>query len=310
MGDPSGIGPAITLKAMDELKGLADFIVIGDAWVLEKAAGYRLQGTGYRLVDLDNVRHGGFGFGKIRAEYGRAALEYLERALALIKRREIDCLVTCPVSKEAINLTGESFSGATEYLAGKTASRNFGMMLLNRRIKFFLLTRHLPLGRVPAAITPQCLEKNILLALGALKKLFRIKNPRIVVCGLNPHASDNGAIGREENEIIRPALERIKRKNKLRIDGPVSADVAVYRAYNREYDCVIACYHDQAMIPLKLISQSLSGVNLTLGLPFARTSPLHGTGFDIAGDFRLAHPGSLIEAIKLAIKCVSNLKRN
>ena len=317
IGDPSGIGPAIALKAIAKLKGLADFTVIGDAWVLSKiknqkspfsfARGKKIKDL--KLIDLGNVKHQDFGFGKIKAEYGRAALEYLDKALGLIEAGQIDCLVTCPVSKEAVRLSGREFSGHTEYLAVKTGSKDFAMMLLNRRIKFCLLTRHLPLREVPAAITAGNLETNILLSLAALKDLFFKKNARLVVCGLNPHASDNGVIGDEENKIIRPLLKKLKQKNAAEIDGPISADVAVSRAYNREYDCVIACYHDQAMIPLKMLFKQLGGVNLTVGLPFVRTSPLHGTAFDIAGRPRLANPESLIQAVKLAVRCASNLKR-
>ncbi|MDI6606454.1 MAG: 4-hydroxythreonine-4-phosphate dehydrogenase PdxA, partial [Candidatus Omnitrophota bacterium] len=153
------------------------------------------------------------------------------------------------------------------------------------------------------------LYDNLLITYRGLKDLFGIQRPRIVVCGLNPHASDNGVIGREETLIISPVVGKIKSKFKVNIDGPLSADVAIYKARLGYYDCVIAMYHDQALIPLKLSGRE-TGVNLTLGLGFVRTSPLHGTAFDIAGNYRQADPRPLIAAIKLALRCTLNLKKD
>ena len=260
---------------------------------------------GVKFIDLNNVAHKNFSFGKVKAEYGRASVEYLDKAIELIKNKEIDCLVTCPVSKEAISLAGfDNFSGHTEYLAARTNTKYFAMMLLNRKLRFTLVTRHIPLKDIPYKLDTDKIYKTILLTYRSIKELFLIKNPRIVVCGLNPHASDNGLLGGEENKIIRPALMRLKRIIR-NVDGPLSADVAVLKAAQKKYDCIIAMYHDQALIPLK-ISDTYTGVNLTLGLPFIRTSPLHGTAFDIAAKFNLANPSSLIAAIKLAIKFTKN----
>lgn len=300
IGDPSGIGPAITAKAMDKIKGLADFVVIGDARLFKKI-------QGYKFINLDNLGRKHFEFGKIRAEYGRASIEYLDKAIELIKNKEVDCLVTCPISKEAINLAGFHYSGHTEYLARQTEIKDVVMMLLNNRLRFSLVTRHISLKKVASELKKDILYKTIFLTHQSLKKFFAIRNPRIVVCALNPHASDNGTIGREENRVIKPLLNRLKRRS-LHIDGPLSADIAIAKAYRKEYDCVIAMYHDQALIPLKLCGLH-SGVNITLGLPFVRTSPLHGTAFDIASNYASANPDSLIEAIELAVKCTANLKR-
>lgn len=309
IGDPSGIGPAIAVKAIRKLAGLADFVVIGDAWVIERVMRSQSQKvTGLNLIDLNNINHKTFKFGQIKAGYGRASIEYLDKAIELIKEKEIDCLVTCPISKEAVSSAGlKNFSGHTEYLAGKTKTKDFVMFLLNRYLKFSLVTTHTALKNVPAQLDKDKIVKTILLTYGALKKLFLIRNPRLVVSGLNPHASDNGLIGKEENRIIKPALKRLSNIINY-LDGPISADVAILKARKGQYDGVIAMYHDQAMIALKL-SDADTGVNMTLGLPFVRTSPLHGTAFDIAGNSTLAHPSSLIAAIKLAIKCASNLKR-
>lgn len=309
IGDPSGIGAAITLKAIRKLKGLAEFIIIGDKWVLNQSQKPKVKSIKYKIIDLANVAHKNFEFGKVSAEYGRASMEYLDMALELIKRKEIDCLVTCPISKEAINKAGLSYSGHTEYLARRTKAGDLVMLLLNEDLRISLATRHIPIKEVPKALNKDKLYKNILVTCRALKKLFNFKKPRIVVCGLNPHASDNGLIGGEENKIIKPVIAKLRKKIKARIDGPLSADVAVYQAKEKKYDCVIAMYHDQALIPLKLTGKE-SGVNMTLGLPFIRTSPLHGTAFDIAKTPSLANPNSLMEAIKLAVKCTLNLKKD
>jgi 4-hydroxythreonine-4-phosphate dehydrogenase len=246
--------------------------------------------------------------GQIKAQYGKASVEYLDKALELLRNKEIDCLVTAPISKEAINKAGFKYSGHTEYFLKKTGVKEAVMLLLNNKLKFSLVTRHLPIEKVPKALTKEKLYNNILTTYESLKNIFGIKKPRLVVCGLNPHASDNGVIGREENRIIKPVLKKLRDELKLNIDGPLSADAAVASAKEGNYDCVIAMYHDQALIPLKLTDGD-SGVNMTLGLPFIRTSPLHGTAFDIARTPVLANPASMIAAIKLAIKCVSNLKK-
>ena len=307
MGDPSGIGPGIISSALPRLKGLADFVVIGDNWVINRLSDTEcLAREGVRFIDLNNVPRKDFSFGKIKGAYGKASMEYLNKAMDLIKNNAIDCLVTCPISKESINLGGFNYSGHTEYLSSRTKTKDFVMMLLNKDFKFSLVTRHIPLKDVPGKISRKEITRTISLSYEYLKKMFLIKAPRIVTCGLNPHASDNGIIGSEENEIIKPALEKLRTKIE-HLDGPMSADVAVLKAKEKKYDCVIAIYHDQALIPLKL-SSKLTGVNITLGLPFIRTSPLHGTAFDIAGTNK-ADPASLVEAIKLAVKCASNLKK-
>ena len=309
IGDPSGIGPAITLKALKKLGGLADFTVFGDSWVLSQPFGSKFPTRNAKIVDLKNIKRKDFTFGKVRAEYGKAAIEYLDEALEMLKYGKIDCLVTCPVSKEAINLAGYKFSGHTEYLAKKTHSDETVMMLLNSSLRFSLITRHIPIKDVPLKLSEDIIYKNIKITVDALRSLFLIPFPRIVVCGLNPHASDNGLIGNEENKVIKPAIKKSISKLKIRIEGPMSADSAIQKAANGNYDAVVAIYHDQALVPLKLTGAN-SGVNLTLGLPFIRTSPLHGTAFDIADRPSLIKADSLIVAAKLAIKCASNLKKS
>ncbi|MDP2906221.1 MAG: 4-hydroxythreonine-4-phosphate dehydrogenase PdxA [Candidatus Omnitrophota bacterium] len=313
MGDPSGIGPAVIAKALPKLAGLADFVIIGDNWVLNSARGrhacpVRENGRSQRFIDLKNVRRDGFQFGKIRAEYGRASIEYLDRALELLEDKELDCLVTAPISKEAASLSGFRYPGHTEYLACRAGVKDYAMLLLNKDMKITPVTRHISLDRVPKELSRELIFKNVCLAHKSLKCMFGILRPRIVACGLNPHASDNGLIGDEEIRIIRPALKKARNTRGIGADGPISADVAISMAAAGRYDCVIAMYHDQAMIPLKLCGNN-SGVNLTLGLPYARTSPLHGTAFDIASKFNLADPASLVAATLTAIQCARNQKK-
>jgi len=305
MGDPAGIGAEIILKSLPHLKGLAEITVIGDNGVFSRLGGDALITKAARLVDLKNVRRQGFSFGKLKAAHGRSSMEYLECALSLICSKEIDCLVTAPISKEAINKAGFKFPGHTEYFADCVGAPHTVMMLLNRYLKFSLVTRHVSLRNVAGLLNEKELMRVIRITFGALKNQFGVKEPRIAVCGLNPHASDNGVIGKEENAVIKPALRKLKFL-KRHLIGPLASDIAIAGAYKKEYDAVIAMYHDQALIPLKL-SDPYSGVNMTLGLPFIRTSPLHGTAFDIAGK-NLARPQSMIEAVRLAARCAGNIK--
>jgi len=307
IGDPSGIGPLIALKASLTFGNSVDFTIIGDRWVLTQAGKFLGKTIEPKNIDLKNVNRRIFKFGKVKAEYGKASIEYLDAAMDLINSQDIDCLVTCPISKEALGLAGFPYSGHTEYFSHKTKIKNLVMMLLNRQLKFSLVTRHVALKDVSRQLSQDKIYKTISLTHKSLENLFVVKNPRLMVCGLNPHASDNGLIGDEENSLIKPTLKKFR----LRIgpiDGPKPADIAILEAKEKKYDCLIAMYHDQALIPLKLTGRRY-GVNLTLGLPFIRTSPLHGTAFDIA-DSNLADPSSLIEAIRLAIRCRSNLKKD
>ncbi|HTY44922.1 MAG TPA: 4-hydroxythreonine-4-phosphate dehydrogenase PdxA [Patescibacteria group bacterium] len=308
IGDPAGIGPYITARALEALKGKAQFVVIGDRWVFDRASFGRKPVYGANFIDLANVRKKTFAFGRIRAAHGKASIEYLDAALEMLGAGQLDCLVTCPISKEAVSRAGYGgFSGHTEYLAARTAVKDYVMMLLNRHLKIGLVTRHLPIRGVPEAIEANYVRTVIRISAEALKSLFGIPSPRIVVCGLNPHASDNGLLGGEERAVIAPVVKQLQRSI-ANLAGPEPADVAIAAARKGEYDCVIAMYHDQALIPLKL-STPHEGVNMTLGLPFVRTSPLHGTAFDIAGR-PLACPDSLIAAIKTAIQCTLNQKKD
>ncbi|MFA5142850.1 MAG: 4-hydroxythreonine-4-phosphate dehydrogenase PdxA [Candidatus Omnitrophota bacterium] len=275
MGDPSGIGPEVVLKtlASPKVRGLADFLVIGET-----------SSTASRLGA------------------GRAALEYVDKALELIRDGQADALVTAPVNKASIRQAGfPGFQGHTEYMAAKFAVKDFAMMFVGEKLKVIPVTRHVPLKSVSAILTPGLIYRTIALTRKSLKEYFRIKAPRIAVCGLNPHAGEMGAFGDEERRKIGPAVKKASAFG--HIYGPLPADAVFYDALNGRYDAVVTMYHDQGLAPFKMLYFD-SGVNLTLGLPFIRTSPDHGTAFDIAGK-GIADPGSMIEAVRLACRLVS-----
>lgn len=304
MGDPSGIGPETIAKALPAIAGLGHIIVIGDSRVFGRACrSFKLPpDLSFDFLEMANVAPAGFAFGKVRREYGKASLEYVDEALKLIDRGLADCLVTCPVSKESVNLAHKGFHGHTEYLARRAGDCPTVMMLLNRCLRFGLVTTHVPLARVAGSIDGRKVRQTVSITERSLRQWFAISRPRVAVAGINPHASDNGVIGNEENKVLIPALAPLKKKG-LRIEGPLPADTCCARALAGEYDAVIAMYHDQALIPLKTTDPS-SGVNLTLGLPYVRTSPLHGTAFDIAGTGK-ASPDSLIAAVRAACRCAT-----
>jgi len=303
MGDPASASPQALAASLSRLKGLARFVVIGDAGVYRKAEKIEKvpsRKACYDFLDLKNVPLSTFSFGRPKAAYGRASLDYIDAALGLLRERRIDCLVTGPVSKEHVSAAGVKFSGHTEYLAGALGVRDYAMMLLNNKLKITLVTRHIPLEKVSRALNAGAIRSAVISTHKWLKVLFAVRSPRIVVCGLNPHASDNGLIGDNENILIKPLVRSLRARG-VRIEGPVSAEAALLKTAEGAYDAAIAMYHDQAMVALKL-SDASSGVNLTLGLPFVRTSPLHGTAFDIAGTKKVS-PASFTAAIETAAAC-------
>ncbi|MDD5565463.1 MAG: 4-hydroxythreonine-4-phosphate dehydrogenase PdxA [Candidatus Omnitrophica bacterium] len=305
MGDPSGIGSEIIVRSLASLGPIADVTIIGDAFVFSKVTSCVRRKLACAFIDLHNVRRMDFSFGTIKAEYGKASVDYLDKAMDLLKDKQLDCLVTAPISKEALSLAGIPLTGHTEYLARAASAKRVVMMLLNKFLKISLVTRHLPLQQVSRSIHKRLIRETLLLTRNALTSLFLIRKPRIVICGLNPHASDNGVLGPQEHSVIMPALKGMGGKKGI-VDGPLSADVALYKLLRKEYDAAVAMYHDQALIALKLLDAS-TGVNITLGLPFVRTSPLHGTAFDIAGK-HCANALSMQAAIQTAIQCCANLK--
>lgn len=306
IGNPSGIGPEVSLKALarPEISRLANFFVIGDGFVidrLEKDLNLKLK---VPLLDLANVSPKNFSYGKLVKSLGAASIEYIDTALTLLEEGHADALVTAPVNKYSINEAGISnFQGHTEYLARKTATKDYAMMFVGKNLKVTLVTRHIALKYVPSSLSVESVYKTIMLTHKYLRRFFAVQNPRIGVSGLNPHAGEGGIFGREEENIITPAIRKAS-KEITYLSGPVPPDIIFYEALNKRYDAVISMYHDQGLIPFKMLYFK-NGVNLTLGLPFIRTSPDHGTANMIAGK-GIADPSSMIEAIRLA--CQLSLK--
>jgi len=302
MGDPSGIGPEILLKALasPRLERCATYLVIGDSLSLSKTAkliGKKLKNLRINLLDLGNV--GKYQFGKSTASSGRAALDYIDFAVELVKEGLADGIVTAPINKESITKTGVVFHGHTEYLAGRFGIKRPAMMFAGDALKVVIVTRHIPLKKVAVSLNAKDIIDTTLKANKFLKKYFRIKNPRLAVAALNPHAGEGGLIGNEERKIIIPAVKKLK-KTLPSLKGPVPADGAFHSLYNKKYDCLVCMYHDQGMIPVKMLARG-DAVNVTLGLPFVRTSPVHGTAFDIAGR-GIADPSSMLSSLNLAAR--------
>ncbi len=316
MGDPAGVGPEVVLKALvsGEIGGVALPIVVGDKGILEKTA--KTLGLPVRVKQIGSPEEAGphtgtiqvlslsdlsgrIGPGKPSAEGGKAAYDYIVSSTELILEGRADALVTAPVNKEVISLSGYPFSGHTELLAELSGTREFAMMLVGPKLKVCLVTTHIRLSDVPAALSIEGILSKASLTERALKDLFGIGNPRIALCSLNPHGGEGGRMGREEAEILDPAIGEAKRKG-LSLEGPFPPDSLFFWAAQGKWDAVLALYHDQGLIPFKLLHFH-EGVNLTLGLPFVRTSPDHGTAYDIAGK-GLANPRSMIEAIRLAVR--------
>ena len=315
MGDPAGIGPEICAKALTspEVLKFSNCILIGDRKALRqglKTAGIDgveinpisdptnakfSRGT-IDLIDLDNVDVGHLKLGQVSKAAGKAAVAYLEKAITLAKDGKIDAISTAPINKEAIQKAGYKFQGHTEILAKRTGAKNYGMLFVSDKLWVMLVTAHLPLREVSRRLKKENIVRAIKLAHETLLRL-RGKKPRIGVAGLNPHAGEGGIFGSEEKQIIRPAVEEAK-KSGINVTGPISPDAIFYLANAGMYDLVVAMYHDQGLIPLKLLSFNRS-VNVTVGLPIIRTSVDHGTGFDIVGK-GWANPQSLIEAIQVA----------
>ncbi|HLD29404.1 MAG TPA: 4-hydroxythreonine-4-phosphate dehydrogenase PdxA, partial [bacterium] len=238
---------------------------------------------------------------------GREALLFLDTAVRLIRKGAVRALITAPVSKEMITLSGRKFTGHTEYLSSSFGNRKVIMLFVTGRFTVLLLTRHIPFGKVPSALSSGSLYHDIRTAIGAVS-VMRAVSPakvRTFICGLNPHAGEGGNIGTEEKEILLPLA--LKLKKGYLVKGPLPADEVYREAGRGRCDLVVSLYHDQALIPLRLLT-GRSAVNLTWGLPFIRTSPLHGTAFDIAGKGLADHSG-MIAAYRLARKLSEKLNR-
>lgn len=300
MGDPAGIGPEIVARLFAD-GASAQAVVIGDAAIMRRAA--KITGAEIGVNAIDRPADARFApatmdvvcvtdladdlpCGRATAAAGLAAYRYVERAIGYALAGEISALVTAPISKEAMRLAGIDYPGHTEILAQQTHTRDFAMMLANDELRVLLVTIHLALAEAIMAITPEAELRAIRLADAACRK-FGIAAPRVAVAGLNPHAGENGMFGREDLDIIAPAVAR-SRAQGIDVSGPWAPDTVFMRARRGEFDIVVAQYHDQGLIPVKYLGID-QGVNITVGLPFVRTSVDHGTAFDIAGAGRANH---------------------
>ncbi len=323
MGDPGGIGPEIIVKAADRLR--ADigmdrlrFIVLGSGQALDEACalvGLARADLPLTMIDVGPVA-GDIETGKITAVGGEWAYRAVKKAAEMTQSGEADAIVTAPLSKEALHLAGHHFEGHTELLAHLTGQRDAVMMLAHGPMRVSHVTTHCALADVPGRVTPTRLRRVIDVTLEALACLG-VDKPRLGVAGLNPHAGEGGILGREDAEVIAPVIREYAAKG-LAVSGPVPGDTVFIKLRGNHYDAVIAMYHDQGHIPVKLLGfnvdpatgkwQAISGVNVTLGLPILRTSVDHGTAFDIAGQ-GIANADSMIDAAEYALKLLEGRRK-
>ena len=306
MGDAAGIGAEITLKALadKEIGKICSPIIIGDADFLIRTArdlNLEIDFRDIALHDLENLR-GEVIYGEDAANTGRAAAEYIEAAVELWREKKIDAIATAPISKKAIALGGYDFPGHTEFLAHLSGTKDFAMSFFGGNLRVVLLSTHLALRDAIDLVKKEKLIELIKFSHREISRLLK-KDASIAVAGLNPHASEGGMFGTEEKDEIIPAIEEC-RKHGINVSGAFAPDTIFLRAFKGEFDAVIACYHDQATIAVKSLAFGES-VNVTLGLPFIRTSVDHGTAFDIAGK-NLADASSMKAAIRLAAHLSSN----
>jgi 4-hydroxythreonine-4-phosphate dehydrogenase len=319
-GDPAGIGPELSLRAWlrrDE-RSLPPFAVVGDPAYLGRIA----QGYGWDVpvipvepaqiptvfpqalpvVPLNTTVSAKPG--EPDAAYATSVIESIETAVRLVEAESACAVVTNPIAKHVLYDAGFQHPGHTEFLAalasqGRSEACHPVMMLWSEQLAVVPVTVHIPLSKVPSALTTDLIVLTGRIVARELKERFGLPDPRLVLAGLNPHAGENGAMGAEDGTIIAPAVEILRREG-IEVSGPLPADTMFHARARSRYDAVLAMYHDQALIPIKTIAFD-EAVNVTLGLPFVRTSPDHGTAFDIAGK-GIARPDSLIAAIKLAAR--------
>ncbi|AOY75298.1 4-hydroxythreonine-4-phosphate dehydrogenase PdxA [Clostridium formicaceticum] len=314
MGDPAGIGPEIILKSFKHNKVEdCNLVVIGNIDVMNKVKDIiRIEGIQLNKVNqvseakfqegvlnvlhLDNIQIHELLPGKVQAMAGNAAFEYVVKAVELALNKEIDAIATAPLNKEAMKAAGHNFPGHTEILAHYSNTKNYAMLLYDEALKVIHVSTHISLRKAIDTLSQERIASVIDIAHETLKKLG-YENPRIAVAGINPHAGEGGLFGDEEEQEIIPAINR-KRSEGISVEGPISPDTIFLRAKQGEYDIVVAMYHDQGHIPLKLIGFH-SGVNVTAGLPIIRTSVDHGTAFEIAWK-GIANEESMLQSIELA----------
>ena len=296
LGDPAGIGPQVAAKALADpsIRKLARFLIIGDSVSFKR---YFSRHKDIHFLLIDSSKNSDFSAGKPTPLSGQLSLQFLKVAIELLKHKKIEALVTAPLSKESVSRFEPGFHGHTEYLAGAFGVKKFDMMFVADKLKTVIATRHIPIKDVPGAITRQKVLDTITLVDESLRRQFKIVRPSIAVCGLNPHAGESGLIGREEIKTVIPAIKQAVAKG-IRAFGPFAGDTMFIPERRKNFDAIISMYHDQGLIAMKTL-YFREVVNLTIGLPFVRTSPAHGTGFDIAGKNK-ADASSMVQAIRLA----------
>ena len=334
VGDPAGIGPEITAKALSlpEIYDICKPLAVAETEMMKDALKFSgldgdihavsSPGEGfYKLgvidvLDVKNIDAKSIRHKVISSECGRASFEFVRKVIELAISGEIDATVTGPINKEAINRAGFHYSGHTEIYADLTHTKNYAMMLMHEQFRVIHVSTHVSLREACDRIKKDRVYKVIKLGYDTLKRLG-IENSRIAVAGLNPHAGESGLFGREEIEEIEPAIKQAQREG-LSVEGPIPPDTVFSKMQGGQYDIVVVMYHDQGHIPTKLLGfqydektktwDSVSGVNITLGLPIIRVSVDHGTAFGKAGEGR-ANPESMIQAIKIAAQLASSKKK-
>jgi len=305
-GEPAGIGPEIAAAAWDRLRGALPFFLIGDpahlppgtpiAQITDPAEASAACATA--LPVLAHAFDGPLTLGTPNPAHARGVIDVIARGVDLVQSGAASALCTAPIHKQALqDGAGFAFPGHTEFLAHLAGVGRVVMMLASDQLRVVPTTIHIPLKDVPQALSPGLLEETIRITHAALIRDFGLSAPRLAIAGLNPHAGEGGKMGREEIEVIAPVISRLRAQG-FDLRGPLSADTMFHASARATYDAAVCMYHDQALIPIKTLDFD-RGVNVTLGLPFIRTSPDHGTALDIAGQGR-ANPTSLIEALKLA----------
>ncbi len=319
MGCPAGIGPEIILRYLAETTPSPSIqpIIIGDIGVLARTAaalklpvpllswqaGMVLPSGATPVVEVSSLAANMVQWGYPNKITGRAMAKYIETGVALHQEGVLQGLTTCPISKLSLNSAGYNFPGHTEMLADLTKSTNYAMMMAGTRLRVTLVTIHRPLRQVAQNLSIPAILRLIRLTSAALTIDFGINRPRLAVAGFNPHAGEHGLFGNEEEMFIAPAIDQ-GRQQDIDVSGPYPPDTIFYKAAAGEFDAVVAMYHDQGLIPFKLLHFD-DGVNVTLGLPIVRTSVDHGTAYDIAGKGRASHR-SLAEAVRLAASISRN----
>ncbi|MDO6675423.1 4-hydroxythreonine-4-phosphate dehydrogenase PdxA [Tenacibaculum sp. 1_MG-2023] len=319
VGDINGIGIEIILKTFED-KRMLDFctpvLFASNKLISYHKKTLRLNTSIHGITSLDKLVHGKVNLlnswkeevkvdlGKTTEEGGKFALKSLQAAVGALKKNQIDLIVTAPINKENIQSEEFKFPGHTEYLEENFDGRSL-MILMTNELRIGLITGHIPISKVAETITPELIKSKIEIMYNSLKQDFNISKPKIAVLGLNPHCGDNGIIGTEDDEIIRPTITEIKETGKL-VLGPYAADGFFGSKTYEQFDGILAMYHDQGLAPFKALSFG-NGVNFTAGLSKVRTSPDHGTGFDIAGKNK-ANPTSFKEALFTSLQIFKNRK--